>query len=440
MARIELEPLPHREAIEYLRSKGYAHELQRFHHLDHFREDHARNWAVAKAMRDDVTRAIRDEVERTIAEGRTLEQFQAELAPRLVAMGWWGKDVMEDPVTGEMAEVQLGSMHRLRTIFDTNMRTAHAAGHWAAIQRTVRAFPYLQYIQIDRPTKRHDHARFHDKIWRVDDSVWQRIYPPNGYFCGCIVIQRTEGWMQRNNRTVDETPDLHEEDWTHKRSGEVHRIPRGITPGFDTNPGAVWLDGREDWDRVAADLPDDRRRDEYGLIEGLRLRRLSDARETLVVTDANSRPVHQRSADPEVPDRVSIRDLLMPQKPGFLHSHISETTLSIADIEMLYENDASSITAISPGGSIWRAVRGNETPRRADREFIARALGEYRDQLAALGPEDSRAIFQHGLMLWLERRGVITYSYSVSERNRQLFDRNSDLIRSLTDDRLLPDA
>ena len=54
MTAMELRPLPHREAIEYFRSKGFASFLQRFHHLDLFREEHARDWVVAKAMRDDV--------------------------------------------------------------------------------------------------------------------------------------------------------------------------------------------------------------------------------------------------------------------------------------------------------------------------------------------------------------------------------------------------
>lgn len=440
MARIELEPLPHREAIEYLRSKGYAHELQRFHHLDHFREEHARNWVVAKAMRDDVTRAIRAEVERTIAEGRTLSQFQTELAPRLKEMGWWGKALVEDPVTGETEEAQLGSMHRLRTIFDTNMRTAHAAGHWAAIWRTRKGFPYLEYVQIERRTKRHDHARFHGRIWRVEDPIWQRIYPPNGYFCGCTVLQRTEGWMRRNGRTVDDTPDLDEVEWTNKRSGETTRVPRGITPGFDTNPGAVWMDREGAFEAVTPDLSDDRRATERGLIDGLRLRRLSDGRETLIVTDADSQPVAMRSAPADRPGSVTATGMLLPATPGFLHSHLSEASLSIEDIRLLHSARASAITAISPGGSLWRATRGTEPPRLALDEFARQRYPGARAALQAMDRQDADAVVSHALMLWLERKGVITYSWEVSERNRQLFDRHIDLIRSLSDDPPLPVA
>jgi len=434
MARTELKPLPHREAIEYFRSKGFAHELQRFDHLDHWREDHARNWVVAKAMRDDVSRAIRAEIDRTLADGRTLQQFQAELAPRLKEMGWWGKEMMEDPVTGELKEVQLGSMHRLRVIFDTNMRTAHAAGHWAAIQRTKQAFPYLHYIQIERPTKRHSHTRFHDRIWRVDDPVWLRVYPPNGYFCGCLVIQRTEGWMRRNSRTPDEALDLEEEEWTHARSGEVHMIPRGIHPGFDTNPGAVWLDIERRAVEVMPDLPTERRAVERGHLQSLRLRRLGIGRETLIIADAEGEGIAMSDATPERPDFVSVDELAviggLPARATILHSHLTETGLSREDIGLLQHPQIRAITAISPGGSIWRAVVGREPLRNQIRDFAVNALRQ--PDLAHLSPEDRMQVSQHALGLFLEKRGVIHYHYSVTDRLRQLFARYADLIERLS--------
>ncbi|QFQ88259.1 hypothetical protein F8A10_12135 [Paracoccus kondratievae] len=436
MAQTVLEPLPHREAIEYLRSKGFAHELQRFHHLDHFREDHARNWVVAKAMQDDVSRAIREAVESALADGRPLGEFQQDLAPRLQRMGWWGKTEMEDPVTGETELVRLGSMHRLRVIFDTNMRTAHAAGHWAAIQRTKTAFPYLHYIQIQRPTKRHDHARFHDRIWRVDDPIWLKIYPPNGYFCGCVVIQRTEGWMRRNGRTVDPPLDLEEEEWTHKRSGEVHMIARGIQPGFDTNPGAVWLDIGADWERMTPDLTPARRVTEKGLIEGLRLRRLSDGRETLIITDADSRPVAMRTADPERPNAVSLDGLDVPERSSLLHSHITDAALSTEDLLTFDDYVAHAITAISPGGSMWRVTRVPGSSLRGLLGHYATDLPSFADELRQ--NEHAAQIFFHARLLWLEKMGAVTYHWRMSERVRQIMDANADLVRRLSDVRPAP--
>jgi len=433
MAKITLEPLQHREAVEYFRSKGHAHELQRFHHLDHWREEHARNWVVAKAGREDVSLAIRAAVDKQLAEGIPIEKAVADLAPRLQQMGWWGKAEMEDPVTGETEVVQLGSMRRLRTIFDTNMRTAHAAGHWAAIQRTKQAFPYLHYIQIDRPTKRHAHTRFHDRIWQVDDPVWLRIYPPNGYFCGCIVLQRTEGWMRRNSRTPDAALDLEEEAWTHERSGEVHMIPRGIHPGFDTNPGATWLDLGDDWAAITPDLSPERQAAERGLIEGLRLRRLSDGRETLIVTDDQSRPIHQWTAPVDRPEVVGFRRDDMPTLPSFFHSHITEGALSTDDLTALFQDAGHAITAITPGGSIWRAVR-------MQGQDLRPRLPEFTDRIAIFGEELKRIdhgaeVFSHARLLWLEKIGTISYYWRMSSRVRQIMDGNADLIQRLIDAR-----
>lgn len=433
MAKIVLEPLPPREAIEYFRSKGHAHELQRFHHLDHWREEHARNWVVAKAMRDDVSLAIRAAVDKQLAEGIPIGKAVAELAPRLQQMGWWGKAEMEDPVTGETAEVQLGSMRRLRTIFDTNMRTAHAAGHWAAIQRTKQGLPYLHYIQIDRPTKRHEHARFHDRIWRVDDPVWLRIFPPNGYFCGCVAIQRTEGWMRRNGRTPDETLDLDEEAWTNQRSGETHMIPRGVTPGFDTNPGAVWLDLGDDWKAMTPDLSPERRTAEQGLIEGLRLRRLSDGRESLIVTDDQSRPIHYWTAAADRPEAVLFPRRFMPERPSFLHSHIAEGSLSTDDLLTLFRDAGHAITAISPGGSIWRAVRVPGRDIRPGLRDFASRIGAFGEELRRI--DHAAEVFFHARLLWLEKMGIISYSWRMSSRVRQIMAANADLIQRLIDAR-----
>lgn len=428
---LKLQPLPHREAIEYLVSKGYAHELQRFHHLDHWREEHARNFVVAKAMRDDVLEAIRRQATRALIEGRTLEQFQGDLAPQLQEMGWWGRELMEDPVTGEMVEARLGSMRRLKTIFHTNMTTAHAAGHWASIQRTKKAFPYLHYIQIDRPTKRHDHARFHDQIWHVDDPIWLRIFPPNSWFCGCRVLQRTEGWMRRNGRKVSPPLDLEEEPWEHKRSGEVFDIPSGVTPGFDSNPGAVWLGIRDAWTRVTPDLSPEQRAAERGLIEGLRLQRLGRGVEGLAATDATGEPVLAAIARPESPARVEFDRRQVPPGGSLLHSHITDATLSTQDLVELFGSGAASIAAVTPGGAIWRAVR---TPGTSLRDYLpefASRLPAFRSQLA--GNPDAAFLYHHALARWLEEKGVIAYHYHMTARVRQLLDRNADLVRRLID-------
>ena len=140
--------------------------------------------------------------------------------------------------------------------------------------------------------------------------------------------------MKRNNRTVSEPVDLEERAWTNKRSGETVQLPRGVHPGFDTNPGATWLDIEAAADQVMPELADDRRARERGLLQALRLRQMAYRRETLIISDARGTNLLLRDAEPELPDRVSI-DTLLGQNPQFpsesvdlLHSHLTDAPLS----------------------------------------------------------------------------------------------------------------
>jgi hypothetical protein len=74
--------------------------------------------------------------------GKTFQRFAAELTPLLQQKGWWGQQPAFDPITGETRWSQLGSIRRLQTIFDVNMRVSYAAGHWASFERNKATRPY----------------------------------------------------------------------------------------------------------------------------------------------------------------------------------------------------------------------------------------------------------------------------------------------------------
>ena len=75
------------------------------------------------------------------------------------------------------------STRRLRTIFHTNLATAHAAGQWARIQQNKRALPYLKYIPSYANSPRDGHKRYYNLILPVEHELWAQIMPPNGYGC-----------------------------------------------------------------------------------------------------------------------------------------------------------------------------------------------------------------------------------------------------------------
>lgn len=114
----------------------------------------------------------------TIADGHGFRHFADNLRPILERKGWWGEKLVRDPKTGKMVRAQLGSLRRLRTIFDTNISTAYAAGKWDRIQRLKDRMPYLRYVAVQDGATRPEHAAWHDTVLPIDDPWWETHYPP----------------------------------------------------------------------------------------------------------------------------------------------------------------------------------------------------------------------------------------------------------------------
>jgi len=233
--RYMADPSP--EVMAYFRNKG---AVTSFDWRDVWPQEHAHAFTVAKATNLEIVNTIRSAVDEAIARGIPFEQFRAQLQPRLMALGWWGKQLMADPRTGAVELVQLGSPHRLRIIYDANIRTANAAGLWERIWRTRDILPFLIYQETTSAEPRDEHLTWAREpvVLRVDDPWWETHFPPNGWQCKCWVLQVDEDDARAAGWTPDTTaPDLNLQDWENKRTGDVYRVPEGIDPGWQTNPG-----------------------------------------------------------------------------------------------------------------------------------------------------------------------------------------------------------
>lgn len=222
---IELIPLPPEEAIAYFEQKGYAIG---FDHRDVWQQEHQAGFTVAKVMQQDILEDIRKAVDAAIKDGTPLAQFAQQLTPILQDKGWWGQRPMTDPLTGIERDVQLGSPRRLKTIYDTNLRTAHSEGQWARIQANKEAFPYLQYDANNSPHPRQDHSKWDALTLPVDDPFWQRHMPIKAYGCKCRVIPK----MASQVAQVDRAPSVPTRTYTNARTGEIQQIPQGVDPSF----------------------------------------------------------------------------------------------------------------------------------------------------------------------------------------------------------------
>ena len=257
---IRFNSLPDRAALGFLQNKKL---LPGFSHYDVWMQEHAVAFTVAKMMDADMLADVRQMLADAIEQGTTFNDFKKQLKPYLMDKGWWGEQIMTDPEDDTAKLVQLGSTRRLRTIFHTNLATAHAAGQWARIQQNKRALPYLKYIPSYANSPRDGHKRYYNLILPVEHELWAQIMPPNGYGCLCGVRQLTRRQALRErgediakypDRFTDEQkadheaghlndkPDVPYIDFTNPRTGEVVRVPADITPTFAHNHG----------DRVAA--------------------------------------------------------------------------------------------------------------------------------------------------------------------------------------------
>ena len=189
MPEPEILRVPPAEAIEHFRAKGFH---VGFDWRDTAAGEHLRSFTVAKAMKLDVLQDIRGGVDAALAEGLSFRQFQERLEPLLRAKGWWGRQKLIDPLTGKEREVQLGSPRRLRIIYDTNLRMAHAKGHWERIERTAAEAPWLRYVAVLDGRTRPEHMEWHGTVLRFDHPFWETHYPPNGWRCRCLVQQLSD--------------------------------------------------------------------------------------------------------------------------------------------------------------------------------------------------------------------------------------------------------
>lgn len=445
MEPVELKPLPPREALEYFRSKGYAPALQRFDYRDHWREEHARDFVVAKAMQDDVLELIRQNFDSALAEGTTLARFQSDLAPQLRARGWWGRGIQRDPLTGEIKDVQLGSMHRLKVIFDTNMRTSYAAGQWARLQRTKDFLPYLEYRQIERDTAREEHKPFDGLILPVDHPVWEKIFPPNGWFCGCSVRAVNDRMLKREGKSVtseEELAALATAPWTNPRTGKTENLFEGLDPSFASNPGSAWLDTDARHAASQLDLPAEVAAYDRGYVKALAALRLRDERNAALLYPRGAglaaQPVDMtRSGDGALSD-VMVTALSRPEADLVLLRAVETgEAFPIADLAMLGSRQGlSQIAVTSPDGSIFRVARieGDDQPMPSDLDgAVDRVVGNMRRR--GLGndmtDEDLRFVIAHTLLRSLADAGSIEFASAPSGRLGLLLERSANLITVL---------
>jgi hypothetical protein len=242
----EYGSLPFDEAIRFFRGKDLV-PTDRW--ADVRKEEHDVAFMVAGAAKADLLADLHWAALKGVAKGTTLAEFRKDFDAIVTRHGWTGWK-------GESSDA--GRAWRTRLIYDTNLRTSYQAGRWAQVQAGKQWRPYLIYRHSDLSTHpRPLHVSWDGLVVAVDDPWVQTHWPPNGWGCKCRMFALAERDLRRMGKTGPDTPpDDGSYDWTDKVTGEVHRVPNGIDPGWDYAPGASRTDlMRKEIERKVAKLP-----------------------------------------------------------------------------------------------------------------------------------------------------------------------------------------
>ncbi len=214
--------LPPEGAIRYLEQK-YPQGSQRW--MDLLDKAHDRAFVVAGMMDVDMVNDVRISLIKSAQEGTPYQQWADDIMPMLKKKGWI-ETPSNSPTSSQQAggEKKAGNAYRLKTIYQTNMATAHEAGRRAVMvdKRTGTdrdPFPYWMYSAVLDKKTRPSHRSLDGTVMKKTDPAWDSIYPPNGYNCRCTVIELTRGQAQRYGYEVISSEG--------KLGKRVHELPNG---------------------------------------------------------------------------------------------------------------------------------------------------------------------------------------------------------------------
>ena len=171
--------VPPKEALKNITDRGKnLITSERWDDLDSAGHDKA--FTVAGVMKADMLQSIYNKIEKAKTEGTTLKDFQKDMLKTIADEGY--------------TELSAG---RLKTIYETNMMVSFAKNKYKQQKLSADIFPFWLYTQRQRKTKNKSHAKFHNKVFRHDDSIWSSIYPPSQFGCKCYVTALSESDMKR---------------------------------------------------------------------------------------------------------------------------------------------------------------------------------------------------------------------------------------------------
>lgn len=225
---LELGKVPFKEAIDFFQAKR---PLPSGAYTDLVHAMHDRAFVLAGVTRQDILTDVQGLVQKALKDGVPLKEFQKQFA-KAIEGKWVPTNKDGEPNTA----------WRSRVIYETNVRTAYAAGRWSQLHALKKTHPYWKYRHGDSRRPRPQHLAWDGQMLKADDPWWQSHYPPNGWGCRCFVDACDQVDLEDSGR---EAPDQAPPDAMRKvKYGDREiDVPAGVDPGWGYAPGGQGAQG-----------------------------------------------------------------------------------------------------------------------------------------------------------------------------------------------------
>lgn len=181
-AKFFFEPVPHAEAVDFIKSKPVLAQRVFAKLLPELK---ARAFTISGIECFDTIANVRQMLSELPAGGdwdKQKEQIVAEISPHLVTS--------DDPE--ERAKQEYGAERRAELLLRTHGFQAYNAAAYREMDEQRDLFPFWQYQSLGDGRVRESHAALDGIVLPAGSSFWQTHFPPWEWGCRCQVIPLSE--------------------------------------------------------------------------------------------------------------------------------------------------------------------------------------------------------------------------------------------------------
>jgi SPP1 gp7 family putative phage head morphogenesis protein len=211
-------PIP-KEAIAFLAGKDIKPAAS---WKDAWAKEYHYAFYVAKMVERDLLADVQDSLVKAIEDGQTFRDWSKGIKDTFDKSGW-------SDYNGEAED----NPQRLRIVYDTNLRTARAAGQWERQNRVSDVLTHAQFNLGPRRVHTETCQDLDGLVLRADDPFWDTHSPPLHFGCGSGMRFMTT--QEAESLGVDVAPEDDMVDWENDNGDKVS-MPAGVHPGFGENP------------------------------------------------------------------------------------------------------------------------------------------------------------------------------------------------------------